>query len=86
MIASWSNRRPRPRPVTRALIASRSPRLPVAAPEHLQQLGDLPALLVRIARPNGVLDAMADVVLEHLLLDAPQAARTAATCVSTSMQ
>jgi len=45
---------------------------PFGAREHLHQLGDLAPLLVGVATGDRMLDAMADVIAQHLVLDAAQ--------------
>jgi hypothetical protein len=48
------------------------PYLPIPPPQHLEQFGHLLPLLLGVAGHDGMLDAMADVVFEHLFLDALQ--------------
>jgi hypothetical protein len=37
--------------------------------QHRDQFGDFPALIIRVAALDGMLDAMADVALEQFVLD-----------------
>lgn len=48
------------------------PELPLHAPEHVHQLGDLPALIGLVAARDRVLDAMRDVILQHFFLNPAQ--------------
>lgn len=41
-------------------------------PQHLHQFGNLAALILLVARFNGMGHAMGDMVLQHLFLDALQ--------------
>ncbi len=50
-------------------------RLPLRPSEHVHQFRDLLALIGAVAGRDRALDAMGDMVAQHLLLDAPQAPR-----------
>jgi hypothetical protein len=56
----------------RSAHAKWQPPSPVRPADDGHQFGDLVALVVLIAARDGVLDAMADVIAQHLFLDPPQ--------------
>ena len=48
------------------------PELPLHAPEHVHQLGDLLALIGLVAARDRVLDPMRDLILQHFILEPAQ--------------
>jgi len=54
--------------------------------QHVDQLVHFAPLLAPVPLVIGVLDTMADMILQDLLLDRRSAARTAAICVMMSIQ